>query len=197
MPDTPRRAPFFESLEGPRIVIRPYQDTDALALYTAITESRDRLRPWLPFANAHQTEDETRDFIARARVGWTIGEDMNLGIFARDSGAFLGGIGFHPRSWDVPWFEIGYWLRTGAEGHGYMAEAVRVLADFAFTSLGANRVEIRCDARNVRSAAVAERLGFVREGILRNQQRTPADELRDTLVFALTPTDKRWPPRSL
>ena len=51
---------------------------------------------------------------------------------------------------------------------------------------------IRCDARNTRSAAVAERLGFVREALLRNE-RDPHGELRDTLVFSLTPDDPRWP----
>jgi RimJ/RimL family protein N-acetyltransferase len=71
---------------------------------------------------------------------------------------------------------------------------VKLLTDFAFTSLGAQRVMIRCDARNTRSAAVAERLGFVREAHLRNELRTHTDsELRDTLIFSLIPSDPRWP----
>jgi RimJ/RimL family protein N-acetyltransferase len=52
---------------------------------------------------------------------------------------------------------------------------------------------IRCDARNTRSAAVAERLGFVREAHLRNEARSTDGELRDTLVFSLIPSDPRWP----
>ena len=74
-----------------------------------------------------------------------------------------------------------------------MAEAVRLLADFAFNELHANRVMIRCDARNARSAGVAERLGFVREACLRNEARANDGSLRDTLIFALTPSDPRWP----
>lgn len=89
----------------------------------------------------------------------------------------------------MPAFEIGYWLRTSAWGRGYVSEAVQVLSRFAFEMLGANRVEIRCDPRNTRSAAVPTRLGFVQEALLRNDVRDGAGELRDILIFALTPDD--------
>jgi ribosomal-protein-serine acetyltransferase len=189
------QTPLFESLEGPRVVIRPYSADDAEILHQAIAESRDQLLPWLPWADGHRTIDETRDFIARAEANWRLGEDANVGVFLRDGLAVLGGIGLHPRNWEVPSYEIGYWLRTSAEGHGYISEAAALLTNLAAMRLGANRVEIRCDERNVRSAAVAERLGFVREGLLRNQARTPTGGLRATLVFALTPADPRWPRR--
>jgi ribosomal-protein-serine acetyltransferase len=187
------QTPLFESLEGPRVVIRPFSADDAEALHQAIAESRDRLARWLPWAAGHQTVDETREVIGRLYTSWKAGEGADVGVFSRDGGRLLGGIGLHPRDWDVPSYEIGYWLRTSAEGHGYISEAAALLTGLAATRLGANRVEIRCDVRNLRSAAVAERLGFVREGLLRNQARTPTGGLRDTLVFALTPADPRWP----
>lgn len=189
------QTPLFDTLECPRVLVRPYAPGEAEALHQAIAESRERLLPWLPWAAGHQTVEETREFIQRARASWQQGEDANVGVFGREGQEVLGAIGLHPRNWDVPYFEIGYWLRTGAEGHGYMSEAVAALTAFAATRLGANRLEIRCDAHNRRSAAVAERLGFVREGLLRNQARTTAGGLRDTLVFALTPADPGWPER--
>jgi RimJ/RimL family protein N-acetyltransferase len=85
---------------------------------------------------------------------------------------------------------IGYWCRTACVGQGYVTEAVRVLAALAFDTLGAQRVEIRCDVRNARSRAVAERAGFAQEGVQRNEGRTPLGELRDTVVYALTPADR-------
>jgi RimJ/RimL family protein N-acetyltransferase len=66
---------------------------------------------------------------------------------------------------------------------------VRLLVRFAFETLGANRVFLRCDARNVRSAAVAQRLGFVHEATHRNEARDHRGSLRDTMIFALTPDD--------
>ena len=186
--------PLFEELRGPRVVVRPYRLEDADALFAAVAESRQHIWPWMPWGDQHQTVDDSRDFILRTQAKWLLREDMTVGFFEASSGRYLGGSGLHPRGWDVPAFEIGYWIRASAEGHGYVAETVRLLTDFAFESLGAQRVMIRCDARNTRSAAVAERLGFVREAHLRNEVRTHTDSaLRDTLVFSLIPSDPRWP----
>src|SRR5690349_14324855 len=187
--------PLFEELRGPQVIVRPYRLEDADELFAAVEESRQHLWPWLPWVVQHQTVEDTRDFILRTQAKWLLREeDLTVGIFEASSGRYLGGSGLHVRGWDVPAFEIGYWIRASAEGHGYVAETVKLLTDFAFASLGAQRVMIRCDARNTRSAAVAERLGFVREAHLRNEVRTHTDSaLRDTLVFSLIPSDPRWP----
>lgn len=186
---------LFEELRGPRVVVRPYRLEDAEEEFAAVEESRQHIRPWLPWVDQTLTIDDSRDFILRTQANWlTREQDLTVGVFEASSGRYLGGSGLHVRGWDVPAFEIGYWLRTSAEGHGYMAETVKLLTDFAFASLGAQRVTIRCDARNTRSAAVAERLGFVCEARLRNEMRSHATgELRDTLVFSLIPSDPRWP----
>lgn len=185
--------PLFEELRGPQVIVRPYQLEDADKVFAAIEESREHIWPWLPWGDQHQTIEDTRDFILRTQAHWLLRDDMTVGFFEASSGRYLGGSGLHPHNWDVPAFEIGYWVRASAEGHGYVGETVRLLSDFAFVSLGAQRVMIRCDARNTRSAAVAERLGFVREGRLRNEARSADGEPRDTLVFSLTPDDPRWP----
>jgi len=104
---------------------------------------------------------------------------------------YLGGTGLHVHDWDIAYFEIGYWIRASAQGHGYVTEAVRLLTDYVFDTLKASRVEIRCDELNVRSAAVPRRLGYVEEGLLRNDSTTPEGELRNTLVFSLISGE--WP----
>jgi RimJ/RimL family protein N-acetyltransferase len=70
-----------------------------------------------------------------------------------------------------------------------MTEAVSLWVKFAFETLKANRIEIRCDARNERSAAVARRLGFVLEGQLRNHMLAPDGTLRTSLIFSRIPED--------
>ncbi len=184
---------LFDELAGERVVVRPFRIEDAEALQAAVAESREHVRPWLPFADAHQTIEETRDWITHRIAAWLLREDMGMGVFSREDGAFLGGLGLHVRSWEIGFFEIGYWLRASAEGHGYMREAVSLLVGFAARDLLASRLEIRCDARNKRSAGVAESLGFTREGLLRNNLLTPVGEMRDTLVFGLIPGDPAWP----
>jgi len=184
--------PMFDELRGERVVIRPYRVEDAEALQAAVAESREHLRPWMPFADEHQTVDDSRDWITHQIAEWTVRSNFNLSIWEASTGRYLGGTGLHPRNWDLRYFEIGYWLRQSAEGHGYMAEAVRLLVDYAFDSLGANRLEIRCDDKNTRSAAVARRLGFVQEALLRNEAwAIDGKNIRNTLIFGLIPTDVR------
>jgi len=97
----------------------------------------------------------------------------------------------HPHDWVIGYFEIGYWIRASAEGSGYVTEAVRLLTDYALDSAKANRLEIRCDELNVRSAAVLKRLEYVLEGRLRNEMTNADGRLRSTMVFSLIPTDRQ------
>src|SRR5712692_5182937 len=182
--------PLFEGLRGERIIVRPYRESDAQSLFEAVAESRDHLRPWLPFADEHQTVEESRDWILHQVANWVLREDMMPGIWEAATNRFLGGSGLHPRNWETRYFEIGYWLRVSATGQGYITEAVQLLTDYAFSALAATRVEIRCDERNVRSAAVAQRLGFVQEACLRNEQLAADGVLRNTLIFALIAVDR-------
>lgn len=183
--------PLFEELQGERVMVRPYRVEDAEALQAAVAESREHLRPWLPFADAHQSVEESRDFIIRSNAQWLLRENFGLSIWSREIGGFLGGVGFHIRDWDIRWFEIGYWLRASAEGHGYMTEAVRLVSNYLLDHMGAQRVEIRCNALNTHSAAVALRLGFVQEGRLRNVRVAANSAPADTLIFSRIPSDPR------
>jgi RimJ/RimL family protein N-acetyltransferase len=179
--------PLFDELRGKRVLVRPYREDDAQALFEAVNESRERLRPWMPWADTHQTVEESRDWIIHQMANWLLREDTTLGMWDIQTQRYLGGTGLHPRDWDTRYFEIGYWIRPSAEGHGYVTEAARLLTDYAFESLKANRVEIRCDERNVRSAAIPQRLGFTLEGRLRNFPN--AGGIRNVLIFSLIPED--------
>jgi RimJ/RimL family protein N-acetyltransferase len=110
-------------------------------------------------------------------------------MYLKGTDTFVGGSGLHQIDWDVPRFEIGYWRRSAHRGQGYITEAVRGITGFAFRTLGANRVEIRCDVRNERSQSVAESCGYTLEAVLRNNGRRVDGSLRDTRVYSMTPSD--------
>lgn len=180
-----------DELLGSRVVIRPVRLGDGAAIYKAVDESREQIGLWLPWVEETRSAGDSEAAVRRAMARWLLREDLIVGIRERSTGRFLGGSGLHRIDWSIPAFEIGYWLRTSAWGQGYASETVQVLCRFAFESLAANRVDIRCDAQNTRSSAVPKRLGFVQEAMLRNHCRDPQGELRDTLIFALTPEDYR------
>jgi RimJ/RimL family protein N-acetyltransferase len=200
--EQPRHAtliPLPDELRSARIVVRPYRPNDGAAVFAAIDESREELRPWMDWVDHHQTAEDARDFCIRCAAGWLGRTTLDAGIFDAADGRFLGATGLPNFDWNQRVFEVGYWLRTSAWGRGYAGEAVQLLARLVFEELSGVRLELRCDARNDRSRRVAERLGFSLEGRLRNETRDSHGQLRDTLVYALIPDDyahlrvKWWP----
>jgi RimJ/RimL family protein N-acetyltransferase len=176
---------FPESFESERLLIRSPLRGDGAAVNAAIVESAERLRPWMPWVRTVPTLEESE---IHARQAWTKfmeRKDLPLFLFLKETGQFIGGSGLHRIDWEARRFEIGYWLRTSMTGQGYMREAVDAITDFAIHELEANRIEIRCDTRNTKSAAVARHLGFTLEGVLRkNGTDCEEGQLRDTMVFA-------------
>ena len=176
---------FPERLETERLVLRPPTEADREELLETVTASYSELNEWLPFAKGPYGPDEAAKWIedsARKRAAET---DHGVLLLLKPTGQIVGTAGLHARDWDVPKFEIGYWLHTGFTGHGYATEAARELARYAFENLGARRVVIRADDRNQGSWAIAERLGFEWEATLKSASRSNAGELVDLRVYAL------------
>lgn len=84
--------------------------------------------------------------------------------------------------------EVGYALASQCWGCGYMDEALRALLGYGFGELGLNRVEADIDPRNKASARSLERLGFVKEGHLR-ERWVVGDEVSDTALYGLLARD--------
>jgi RimJ/RimL family protein N-acetyltransferase len=133
--------------------------------------------------------DDIRVWAAGAESKWRLRENLQMLIFDQHSGRLLGNAGFPRLNWGVRSFEIGYWLRLSAEGHGFMQEAVQLLTRLAFNDLEANRVEIHVDPRNTRSCNVALRLDFRLEGTLRNCAPDGYGHPSDRHIYALIPLD--------
>lgn len=182
---------FPEQIETERLLIRAPLPGDGAEMTRALHESWAELQPWMPWAQGKiPSEADSEARLREARARFLTREDMWLLLFLKGTYTLVGSSGLHRINWNVPRFEIGYWVRTRFAGEGYITEAVEGITAFAFEELGAKRVEIRCDSRNVRSAAVARRCDYEHEATLRNDDRHPADgSLRDTLVFARLAAD--------
>lgn len=186
---------FPDGFETGRLCIRSPMPGDGAELFAAIRESRNALKPWMPWVHNHRTPDDSEESARRGRVEFLERSDLRMHLFLKGTGKLVGSSGLHRIDWGVPRFEIGYWLRSSFAGHGYMTEAVKGITTFAFDELGANRVEIKCDSTNTKSVKVAERCGFRFEGELRNNERNPGGELRNTLVFSMLPEERDVPMR--
>jgi ribosomal-protein-serine acetyltransferase len=175
---------FPDHFETERLLIRAPRAGDAPAIHAAIQESLDHLKPWMPWAREDETVEELESFMRQMAARFILREDLPLMLWRKSDGLYVGGSGLHRMNWSIPSFEIGYWVRASLEGQGYISEAVNGITRFAFEVLTAERLEIRCDARNTRSAAVAQRAGYTLEGRLRHHDRDTQSNLRDTLLFS-------------
>ncbi|WP_249871466.1 GNAT family N-acetyltransferase [Oceanobacillus saliphilus] len=176
---------FPDEFETERLWIRAPKPGDGKVANQAIKASINELKPWMPFAQVEPTEEETEINVRQAYINFLSRDDLRFHVFLKETGEFVVSSGLHRIDWDVRKFEIGYWADTRYTGKGYVTEAIAGLVDFAFKQLKANRIEIRCDAKNIKSRAVAERLAFDLEGILRKDSLSADQkELRDTCIYA-------------
>lgn len=121
--------------------------------------------------------------------GLVSGSHAQLGIELKCARRVIGTctlFNFHEQSRRA---EVGYILHREFWGNGYMTEALSYLIDYAFAKLGLNRLEADIDPRNAASARLLERLGFVREGLLR-QRWIVGDEVSDTGFYGLLANER-------
>lgn len=175
-----------ERMETDRLVVRRQQPDDASALARAVGDNLDHLRPWMPWATPESaTEQAQRDRLSDP-AGWDAGTDCGYVIWTTggsDEATFVGCCGLHRRVGPGA-IEIGYWIHKDLVGRGYATEAAGALTQAAWTMSDIDRVEIRCDEANARSAAVPPKLGYRLDRIVDDEVKAPG-EVGRTLVWVL------------
>jgi aminoglycoside 6'-N-acetyltransferase len=159
--------PDFDRLLTPRLVIRRFAPADAasFARYRSIPEVA-RYQSW----DAPYPPEQ-----ARAFVGWLAdahpdepGEWFQLAIAPRDEpDRLIGDCGFRARGNEPSIADVGFTLDPEVQGRGYATEAVGEVLRYLFEDRGKHKVCADCDTRNEPSWRLLERLGFEREGELR------------------------------
>lgn len=173
------------SFETERLTIRGPLPGDGVRVRTAVLESQNELKPWMPWAIEIPSEQSYEIRVREGELNYLGRKDFWLLLFLKDTKTLIGSSGLHNPNWEVPSFEIGYWLHSSRTGKGYITEAVNGICRFAFNYLEAQRLLIRCDSENVRSTAVARRCGFTFEGTHRNDSRDHnTNELASTHYFS-------------
>jgi ribosomal-protein-serine acetyltransferase len=171
-----------------RYILRAPRPGDGPALNAAVCASLDELRPWMPWAQAAPTLEESEVWCRRMAASWHLRQDLPMFVIERrrddGEGDIVGATGLHRIDWALRAFHVGYWRRTGHGGRGIAVEAVRGITAMAFAKLAAQRVEIRMDETNRASRRVAERAGFTFEGLLRADSLNPRGEVRHTRVYS-------------
>jgi ribosomal-protein-serine acetyltransferase len=162
---------------GDRYQLRLLQMSDAQELFELTNANRTYLQQWLPWLHSIEQIGDTQAFIATTRQQfdrergfvaaiWDLGtqEDKRL------DPVMLGLLGFNRIDRQNQIAYIGYWLASAYQGRGIMTAACRSLIDYAFGSMGINRIVIACASENKSSRAIPQRLGFTHEGTARDAE---------------------------
>ncbi len=167
---------------------------DGAVLNRAIQRSLGHLQPWMPWAQTMPSVEESEAVVRRMLAEFLTRQHLAYFLYERapegGAGRLCGGAGLMRLDWPQRRFEIGYWLAPDATGRGLASEAVCALTRLAFSQLRALRVEIRTDALNRPSRAVAERCGFQLEGLLRSDMLGVDATPRDTCIYGMISLDE-------
>lgn len=150
------------------IAVIPVMVEHAATLAALIRQDSEHLHAFLPMVATLSTFDAARGHLERAAVRAADGEIFEWHLFMGD--ALCGSVRVKDIDHDDRKASIGYFVGTQFTGKGIVTSALRVVLAWCFETLGLNRIELRCATSNAPSIRVAERLGFVREGLLRQDE---------------------------
>ncbi|MGD8793381.1 MAG: GNAT family protein [Anaerolineae bacterium] len=174
-------------IEAKRIYLRRYEAGDGPWYYAMSRRNRRHLARYEAenVVMSIDSEEDAEVVVRELHAEWQVRGCFFLGAFDRDKDEFVAQVYIGPVNWDLPEFEIGFFVDKDHEGQGYVTEAVRATMGFIFEHLRAHRVRMECDDTNERSWRVAERCGLVREGHVRENRKNSDGTLSGTLYYGL------------
>jgi len=177
---------FGVELRDDGIRLRPWRMKDASAVVAACQATA--ISYWIPWVPTPYSKEDAERFLRGCLESgdgrWPFAiEDAGTGELLGSIDMYLNGERYRGH--------IGYWVAEAARGRGVCTHALRLLATWALESLELQRVELITDPENTASQRVAEKVGFVREGILRAHLRHPDGRRRDSVMFSLLPDELR------
>jgi ribosomal-protein-serine acetyltransferase len=167
-------------LQGPRIRLVQLDIKMTDEIFQLVERSRERLHDFMDWEEKTKRPADVLKFIKGELKKLKKGTLFPFAI--KLDRKIIGLIGTHDIDWKHAKSEVGYWLATEFNGHGYMTEAVKVL-ETAMFERGFNRIAILCDTENKRSAAVPKRLGYRLEAHFK-ERTLLRGKYKDDFLFA-------------
>ncbi|MFF3324218.1 GNAT family N-acetyltransferase [Streptomyces sp. NPDC002889] len=186
------------SISTERLVLRPYEDAD-IAAHTEMMND-ELVTAWTSVPHPYTTRD-SEDWVRRiAPAERAEGRGIVLAVTEFLTQRLVGTVHLQNTDWRTLATEVSYVTAPWARGEGYATESVLAVARWLFRTQGFERIELRTAADNTASQQVAQKLGCISEGVLRNSWivRTRPDDdpdghwseaRTDLIVWSLLPED--------
>src|ERR1700741_2885942 len=163
-----------------RLVLQPYAVPDAPEVYNLVKANEAWLIPAFPrMIKGTQTPESTIEYIEQRQNDWEQRTAFAFGIRLKENRRLIGHIMLKSIDWTVPKCELGYWISDHEKGKGFMKEVVQDILIYCFEELNMQKVFLRIAPDNIPSLQLAEKCGFKKEGLLKNEFRTADDRLID------------------
>jgi RimJ/RimL family protein N-acetyltransferase len=172
-------------IRTPRLLIRPKQAGDGAASAAAVAETWEQLHRWMHWAQrldeftADKLEVRFRDQIS----SFMRGEEFNLLGIELASGQPVIWCSLYDLDWKAGRCHTGFWVRKSAQGKGIATETANAMVRYAFEALGMRQVGLTHSSGNEASRRIAEKLGFVRERVLRAASVLPGGQIADRCCY--------------
>jgi ribosomal-protein-alanine N-acetyltransferase len=153
-----------------RLQLRPLVMNEARELLAVVTASRAELGRFMAWPREMFEMEHARHFVRVGREAWLAGRTVRLGVFERETGALVGSAELDAIDLRRSQAELGYWIRADRWRKGYATEAAAPMLRYAFETLGLHKVRADVAVGNHGSARVLDKLGFTREGTLREDR---------------------------
>lgn len=166
-----RKPGYPTEFASERLVMRRLGARDRAWYLDVIRRNRDHIKDYMPDEILSLDDEESVGaFLGGLEQAWSEGSAFCLAAHEKQGNAFVAQVYIQPLNRPAGIVEIGYFSDVDHEGQGYVAEAVRRTVRFLFEDVGVHKVSLVCDEDNGRSRRLAERCGFILEGILKEHE---------------------------
>ncbi len=177
-------------LETERTIIKQYKEGEGAVFFDLIQENKNRLLDSFPLTLANIANETTTELYIQAKiVEWYEQKTFSFGIWTKDELSHIGHVSIKNIDWVIPKAELAYFIAKDYERKGIMKEVLITVIKFCFDELMMERLYVRVMTNNERSFKLAEKCGFIKEGILRKDHRTYDGSLADLLIYGMTSAD--------
>ncbi|MHC0445388.1 GNAT family N-acetyltransferase [Flavobacterium sp. 3-218] len=169
------------------LIIKPYKAEDSESFFEGVNHNRDYLYDY--FANMIKVNDSlesTKKYLEQKEIEWQENKNYACGIFKKESNELVGHISVRDIDWRIPKGELAYFIFEQYGGNNYAAEALKAFKNWCFTEKKFNRLFMKIAADNTASIKVAERSGFIYEGLLKKDYRKAEKDLTDMKIYGYT-----------
>lgn len=174
------------NIETERLILKPLKEGDAQALYEIFSD-HDVMKYWN--TSPWQSISDAKSFIKNSTEAMHSNSEIVLGIYLKSNDTLLGKILLFNYVQESRRAEIGFGIGSHFWGKGIVSEAAKALVAYAFDTLNLRRIEAEIDPDNVSSGNVLKRLGFIKEGVLRERWEING-AVSDSALYGLIGTDR-------